>query len=361
MVDTTQVQYFLGANTPEGFHTLYGQLLPIEKAEGIYLLKGGAGCGKSTLMRQIDNEAQARGFVTQQILCSGDPDSLDGLVIPKLKVAIADGTAPHIIEPVYPGVVERYVNVGDCYDCEGLQSVREQLISVSKTYKEACTRTAPCLAAAGELGETILSVLWTEKLGERLSKRATGILNREIKAKNPKEVGSVTQRFLSGNTCLGRMALHHTVSLQCEKIYQLWDSYGISHGLLMPLLTGAVERGYHVVACLNPMNPKKLEHLLIPELSLGFVTSSPGLPFEGDSDRKIRLETMLDEGLLKENRPRLRVYRKMYYALLDEIVSILGDNKRIHDKLEEIYHPFVDFNRLSQVTADLGREIFGDC
>ena len=34
------------------------------------------------------------GLETEYILCSGDPDSLDGLVLPQLGVAIVDGTAP---------------------------------------------------------------------------------------------------------------------------------------------------------------------------------------------------------------------------------------------------------------------------
>lgn len=363
MIDHTQIQYFLGANTPQGFYSLYGKLLPNETAKGIYILKGGAGCGKSTLMRQIDNEAQARGYKTEQILCSGDPDSLDGLIIPQLNIALADGTAPHIIEPNFAGVVEQYINVGDCYDSTALQNQRESIIQCSKVYKEATTRITPCLSAAGELAETISALLHTEKLAQRLTKRANGIINREIKSKFPKspqDLGTITQRFLSANTSQGRIALHHSITLQCDKIFQLWDSYSIAHGLLLPLMTAAVQRGYDVVACLNPMNPKHLEHLIIPELSLAFLTSSPALPFDQDCDRKIRLETMLDSGLLKQNRTRLRTYRKMYHTLLDETLLILEDNKKIHDQLEALYHPYVDFTKLSQLTANLGKEIFQD-
>lgn len=360
MVDCSQIQYFLGANTPEGFHSLYGQLLRGEEAQGVYILKGGAGCGKSTLLRQLEREAQARGLETQQILCLEDPQSLDGLVIPALKIALVDGTAPHVVEPRFAGVVEHYVNVGSCYEKKALQQVREPLMEVSKRYKVHSLTLHPCLSAAGELRESMYSVVSSPSLTQRLEKRAQGILNREIKMKSPRVTGSVTQRFLSANTSEGRVALYHTATLQCKKAFVLWDNYGISHGLLLPLLTGAVGRGYDVVACLNPMCPSRLEHLLIPELSLCFLTSSSDLPFEQEGDRKIRLETMLDEGLLKEQRNRLRVYRKMYFALLDEIGSILGEMNEIHKELEDIYHPYVDFGKLSELTKLLGEEIFGD-
>ncbi|MEG0824825.1 MAG: hypothetical protein RSG86_03640 [Oscillospiraceae bacterium] len=89
------VQYFLGANSPSGFVSLYDALLPRESAAAIYYLKGGPGCGKSTLMRAVGRRAHDAGLDTEYILCSGDPDSLDGIVIPALGIAVADGTAPH--------------------------------------------------------------------------------------------------------------------------------------------------------------------------------------------------------------------------------------------------------------------------
>lgn len=360
MIDTTKTQYFLGANTPEGFHSLYSQLLPTEEAKAIYILKGGPGCGKSTLLTQLATEAQARGYQIEEILCTQNPNSLDGLVIPDLKVAIADGSAPHVIEPTFSGLVERYVNLGDCYQKNHLQSRRQEVISCTKDYKDACNQIVPCLSAAGELGETISNILSTPKLAERLQKRATGIINREIKSKSKKKPGKITQRFLSANSSHGRIALFHSATQNNDKIYHLWDSYGIAHGLLMPLLTGAINRGYDAIACLNPMNPQRLEHLILPELSLAFLSSSPSLPLVGEYYRKIRLETMLDSGLLKQNRSRLRVYRKMYHSLLEEIVHISADNQVIYNKLEELYKPFVNQDTLSALTASLGEEIFSD-
>ena len=81
-----KVCFYLGANSPTGFYSLYDQLLEPEQAETIYILKGGPGCGKSSLMRRASVE---------YIACSGDPDSLDAVVFPALNTAIVDGTAPH--------------------------------------------------------------------------------------------------------------------------------------------------------------------------------------------------------------------------------------------------------------------------
>ncbi len=90
-----QIAYFLGANTPQGFYSLCAQMLDPDKHRAIYILKGGAGCGKSTLMKHVAKRMKEAGEKVEQIYCSGDPDSLDALLIPGKKTAIVDGTAPH--------------------------------------------------------------------------------------------------------------------------------------------------------------------------------------------------------------------------------------------------------------------------
>ena len=100
MSPANSIQYFLGANSPTGFYSLYDQLLPPEQASAIYILKGGPGCGKSTLMRRVAALAQEAGEPVEYILCSGDPDSLDAILLPGKKAALVDGTAPHGTAPL---------------------------------------------------------------------------------------------------------------------------------------------------------------------------------------------------------------------------------------------------------------------
>ena len=88
------VKYFLGSNSAAGFFSLYDQLIDLEQARRVYILKGGPGCGKSTLMGMVGQNMEEMGTTVEYILCSGDPDSLDGVVFPELGVALVDGTAP---------------------------------------------------------------------------------------------------------------------------------------------------------------------------------------------------------------------------------------------------------------------------
>ena len=87
-------RYFLGGNTASGFVSFYGQFCRGPE-EFLWVIKGGPGCGKSSLMRRVAQAMEEKGASVEYIACSGDPDSLDAVVFPALNTAIVDGTAPH--------------------------------------------------------------------------------------------------------------------------------------------------------------------------------------------------------------------------------------------------------------------------
>lgn len=64
------LRFFLGANSGEGFFSLYPQLCR-EEARRIFVIKSGPGSGKSTAMRTL---AKALGDAQEEILCSSDPE-----------------------------------------------------------------------------------------------------------------------------------------------------------------------------------------------------------------------------------------------------------------------------------------------
>ncbi|MFQ7857083.1 MAG: hypothetical protein ACLRIS_20115 [Flavonifractor plautii] len=58
-------------------------------------------------------------------------------------------------------MVERYVNLGDCYDRAGLQPLRQELMGCMKGYKACYQRAYRCLTAAAQIGEDLRSLLLT--------------------------------------------------------------------------------------------------------------------------------------------------------------------------------------------------------
>lgn len=353
-----QIQYFLGANSPNGFFSLYDELMPAGTADTVCILKGGAGCGKSSFMRRVARHAEAAGLDTVLVPCSGDPDSLDALILPQQGAALVDGTAPHIVEPSLPGVVERYINLGDCYDRTGLIPLRREIEEATAAYKGCYKRVYRCLDAASQLRRDDRELLLTDALCLRLVKRAAGIISREVK-KNGPQSGQVLHRFLSAVTHRGRIYLWDTVAAQAKRVYELSDSYGLAHELLSPILSAAVSAGWDVTACPDPMAPDRLAHLIIPGLSLAFVSTTPENPWPQRPYRRLRLDAMADRELYRASRPRLRFSRKVALALEEEAVSGLGQAKAAHDQLEGLYNPHVDFDRVYAMADALAGELIG--
>lgn len=356
MESKPQICFYLGANSPNGFYSLYDQLIDPAQAEDIFILKGGPGCGKSSLMRRVGHAMEERGLSVEYIACSGDPDSLDAVLIPALKTALVDGTAPHVVEPKFPGVVERYLNLGACYRRDGLRPLRREILSCMSGYQGCYSRAYRCLLAAAQIEEDIRALLLTPHVESKLFKRARGILSREIK-KTGQEPGRAVQRFLGGVTHQGVLCRFETADALCGRIYELSDPYGLAGPLLTHLAAGAMAAGYDIIACPSPMAPERMEHLLIPDLSLAFVSSTPVRPYGKRPYRRLRLDSMADPDLLHRNKTRLRFSRKVAAALVEEAVDSLSQAKAMHDHLEELYNPHVDFERVYRIADSVIQEL----
>lgn len=351
-----KIAYFLGANTPGGFYSLMDKLLDPARARAIYILKGGPGCGKSTLMRRVERHARAAGLEAEEILCSGDPASLDAVVLPSLGAAVVDGTAPHVVEAKCPGAVERYVDLSCCYDRAGLQPRRDDLLCAFAEYQGHYKRAYRCLGAAGELRQNALELLDTEAVQQKLVRRAAGIAGRELKRAG-REKGRCEQRFLSAVTCQGRLTLWDTVSGQAGRVFELADSFGLGHHLLSALLSAGLAAGHDAVACPDPMAPGRLLHLIFPALSLAFVTSGQEGAWPRRAARRLRIDAMADSALYRANRPRLRFSRRVAEALMEDGMAGLAQAKEAHDRLEGLYHPFVDFERVGAIADRVAEEL----
>lgn len=105
----TNKKYLASANTSVGFVNCFENINPL-KNSFCYILKGGPGTGKSSLMKKIAFYFEQKGLEVEYFYCSSDADSLDGIRIKNFSVV--DGTAPHTTEATMPGIKEKIVNVG---------------------------------------------------------------------------------------------------------------------------------------------------------------------------------------------------------------------------------------------------------
>lgn len=172
--------------------------------------------------------------------------------------------------------------------------------------------------------------------------RAAGLVRRELpRLPGP---GSLRVRFLDGVTPKGCLCLWDTVTAAASRVIALKDSFGLAHPLLERLRDGALERGLRVYACLDPVEPERILHLLLPDADLAFVTDGGALPFT--PTRTIRLDAMVPAERLRPLRGRLRLLRRMEDALLEDAVSQIAAAHALHDRMEDIYRPHIDLDAM---------------
>ena len=248
------MHFFLGANSARGFVSLYPRLQ--EEGRRMYVLKGGPGCGKATCIRALCGRlGEAREFIH----CCSDPDSLDGAVLEGC--AIVDGTAPHVQEPLFPGSDGDYLTLPPFVDREGLARKADALYALKAASKAHYAGAYRLLAAAQKAREERESMGAALLTGPGPSRRAAGLLQREVPlTQGP---GRERVRFMEGIGPKGFVCLTGTAE-RCPRVIALKDSFGLGGKLLEALRQGALERGQTVYACMDPLEPERLRHVLLP-------------------------------------------------------------------------------------------------
>lgn len=150
-------QYFLGGNTVRGFVSFYSGFCRGPE-DFLWVIKGGPGCGKSSFMKTIGRAAEEKGLDVEYVLCSGDPESVDGVYFPALHTGYADGTAPHVLEAVTPGAAGLYLDLSRFYDRLALQPERRTIEQLQRRYqslyREAYAKLAALAPAACRLPDS---------------------------------------------------------------------------------------------------------------------------------------------------------------------------------------------------------------
>lgn len=342
--------YFLGSNSKDGFASLY-DFFP---GEGVFLhiIKSGPGTGKSGFMRRIGKQAEAQGLDVEYVLCSGDPDSLDGVYIPGLKTAWVDGTAPHVTEPAYFGVSADYVNLGRFCRLPFSEAEAQHVRELNLRYKALYARAYAALAAAAEAQGAAPAVFTEEELAV-VRRRISSVLERQIvhPASAP---GRLTRRFLSANSCLGRVMLDRSVNSLCKLIYQVDDAFLGAAPALDYACRRALELGADVIACPSPLCPEQLEAVLLPAYDLAFTSGE----WEFEKVRHMRIDSLIPAERQRAVRGELREVNALRGRCLGLAYDRLREAKALHDELETVYKAHMDFPALDAYTASVIESTF---
>lgn len=346
-------KFFAAANTENGFYSLFDEMFSSEDFKRIYILKGGPGTGKSTLMGSVGFAAEANGYDVEYIYCSSDTKSLDGVIIPALGIAVLDGTAPHTVDPIYPGAVERIVNLGEAFDNAALEGKREDLISLICAKSDAYRTAYRFLAAAGrmerERDDLLTSVF--------LSGKASAAAKRIVSSLRYAEKGKERRRYLSAIGVQGLVTLE-TYAEKAKKIYAVTGKNGLDFAFMTKLHEALSREGIAMTVCAAPLVATHTEAIFVDGEDVLFTVANEKQAER--SDKIINCARFASAERLSQRRKRLRFAEKCTDILMEGALSALADAGTLHGKVENIYGACVDFSKVDEMKNRILAEIFAN-
>lgn len=344
----TKNTYFAGANTPNGFIGEYENFLSEDTFEKIFIIKGGSGTGKSTMIRKAAESAVCEGALAEYFLCSSDPESLDGVILSKgdKKIGIVDGTAPHTLDPLYPGACGEIINCGDYWDEACLRNGKEAIAVSVKRKREAYKRAYRFLGAAGEIAK-MQRTFAKELFDKEKAKKAVERLLGSVKPKGGR--GNIISRR---TLCISMKGQFRLTSFEsAESLVAVADRTDTAQLFYELVLEGLLLRGYDTVVSYSPFS--EISELFVPSLSLAFVPQREGIEYS----RSINLQRFINKEEKEKTKQRRTFLSKCMTAMTEGALESLFEAGREHFVLEDIYKEAMDFPSLEGAVKELSKTV----
>ena len=360
MTEMVSPRYFAASNSCLGFRNYYGDIFTDSRTDRLYIIKGGPGTGKSHFMKVVARRARARGYRITEYACSSDPASLDGLLLNREgspTLGFLDGTAPHVREPVLPGVKEEMINLGQFWNNRLLAGQSDTIRTLTAGKSAAYGRAYAYLAACGEVDRAVESLMEGCVHRDRLEALADRILRHQPRGETFSAVPAL--RRAVGMT--GQVCLHTFERVTAENGGTLLiaeDYYGLGYRLTAALMARSRQLGHRLWVSYDPVYPQKIDGLYYLDGNLCVLVGHAEPP-EGCALRTLSLRRYADPTLLKGIRGELRHGYAQRDRLLASALRELASAATFHFDLESIYSAAMDFGRKEAYTEEFCASLFG--
>ncbi|WP_226037053.1 PRK06851 family protein [Aquibacillus saliphilus] len=354
------INYFCGGNTAKGFYGLYESNM--QGLETIYLLKGGPGTGKSTLIKRVANEWGEKGYHLELIHCSTDNDSLEALIIPELKFGVFDSTSPHVLEPTAPGAIEQYVNLGSAWDIAKLKDKRQEIINYQQSIQEIYQKSYASFKNGLQIHDDLEEIYIREMDFAKANQVTVDLIDQIFVGKRSSGQEQITRhRFFGASTPDGVVDFIPNITEGLLKRYFIKGRAGTGKStLLKKVATAGEERGFDVEMYHCGFDPDSIDMVIIRELGVSVFDSTDPHEYFPDrhGDEIVDLyQKTVTPGTDEKYQAEITDVTKRYKQRMKEGILYLQEAKSLHDQLEKIYVDAVNFSVIDGFYEDINKAV----
>ncbi|WP_350342776.1 PRK06851 family protein [Proteinivorax tanatarense] len=343
---------FAGGNTKDGFHSFYKDVLsPLSR---LFILKGGPGTGKSSLIKKIGRFYKDKGYTLTFLHCSSDTESLDGVIINELSLGVVDGTAPHIVDPEIPGVKDDIINLGDFWDRDVLIQNKNEIIRLKKNINHYFNTAYKHLNQSSLLQKNMANLYapYIDKAMVKQIKDKLISMTFEDTSKNGNK-GKESRSFAGAITPRGIVSFAGELTDKAAKRVLLLGRPGTNKSTIMKSLAAeAVLLGYDVELYHCALNPQKLDVVIIPQKQVAFIDASPPHKLETKKADDILIDMFaltVPRKIANNNKDEILKLQEDIIIQIDTARNNIRNAKDNHKKLENFYINAMDFSKMDEV------------
>lgn len=347
--------YFACGNTAKGFQNFFSSNL--KNLDKVYILKGGPGTGKSSLMKKVGHLVTSKGIPVEYIHCSSDPQSLDGIIIRSIGTAIVDGTSPHVIEPTAPGAIEEYINLGIAWDVDALAENKKKILFLQSEISACYPKAYNCFARALKIHDEWEKIYIDRMDFQKANHYTEEVISRLLGTDYFDKKSIIMHRFFGGSTPEGPKDFVKELTAQVKTRYFIKGRPGSGKStMLKKILASAQGRGIDAEVYHCGFDPDSLDMLLFPELDLCIFDSTAPHEYFPSRENDFTLDMYTDliaPHTDEDYADAISDISKRYKACNAEGTSHLAYAKYLHDDLEKYYVQATNFDIINDLTNTL--------
>jgi len=344
---------FAGGNTALGRTNSFASAF--QGARILFLLDGGPGTGKSTIIQKIAEGVRDQGTQAWWFHNPLNHETLDGLWIPSVAIGVVDKAA---CQDAFAGFTETeivMVSLDRAVNRNALMPYLEELQQIHEQIEERYTSATDSFLHTLRIHDD-----WEKYYIDHIRFDAADQVTEELKLlidSSERPAQSTRHLYLGAATSAGAVDYVMNLTEQMERRIFVKGRPGSGKSTMLKRLVAAgEERGQDVEVYHCGFDPNSLDMVIFPSLSLAiFDSTAPHEHFPsraGDEILDMYART-IDEGTDEQYADGIAQVKAQYAASMKASLAILAEVKQLRGRLRAIYAEATKYSIVEDISSRL--------